>query len=81
MAGTRARLNLATIKTKREAPAPTAPIERDDAARRGQTLRLKPAAWTQLKILAAERGKTSHELLIEAVNLLFDQYGKPTIAG
>jgi hypothetical protein len=81
MAGTRARLNLAAMKTKRGAPEPVAALERDDVARRGQTLRLKPAAWTQLKILAAEQGRTSHELLIEAVNLLFDQYGKPTIAG
>jgi hypothetical protein len=81
MAGTRARLNLAAMKTKRGAPEPAAAAERYDEARRGQTLRLKPAAWTQLKILAAEQGRTSHELLIEAVNLLFDQYGKPTIAG
>jgi hypothetical protein len=81
MAGTRGRLNLASLKAKHEAPERMAPTEREDATRRGQTLRLKPAAWTQLKILAAEQGKTSHELLIEAVNLLFDQYGKPTIAG
>ena len=80
MAGTRARLNLATIKTKRAAPEPVQAAQ-DDAVRRGQTLRLKPAAWTQLKILAAEQGQTSHDLLIEAVNLLFDHYGKPTIAG
>jgi hypothetical protein len=81
MAGTRARLNLATIKTKREAPEAVRAAQDDEVVRRGQTLRLKPAAWTQLKILAAEQGKTSHELLIEAVNLLFDHYGKPTIAG
>lgn len=80
MAGTRARLNLAAMKTKREAPVP-APAAQDEVARRGQTLRLKPTAWTQLKILAAEQGKPSHDLLIEAVNLLFDHYGKPTIAG
>jgi hypothetical protein len=81
MAGTRARLNLAAIKAQREQPHPAAAAVARDEARRGQTLRLKPTAWTQLKILAAEQGKTSHDLLIEAVNLLFDQYGKPTIAG
>ena len=79
MAGTRARLNLDAMKT-RSAPPPAAAGNGDDP-RRGQTLRLKPAAWTQLKILAAEQQKPSHDLLIEAVNLLFDHYGKPTIAG
>jgi hypothetical protein len=80
MAGSRARLNLAAMKTTRATPEP-AEAASGEGVRRGQTLRLKPAAWTQLKILAAEQGKTSHELLIEAVNLLFDHYGKPTIAG
>ena len=78
MAGTRARLNFNTLNP-RATPQPAAAPKGD--GRRGQTLRLKPAAWTQLKILAAEQGKTSHQLLIEAVNLLFDQYDKPTIAG
>jgi hypothetical protein len=79
MAGTRAVLKLDELAARRGPPAPS-PTNRDDA-RRGQTLRLKSIAWTQLKILAAEQGKPSHELLIEAVNLLFDHYGKPTIAG
>jgi Antitoxin-like ribbon-helix-helix len=79
MAGTRAALKLDDMAARRGPPS-TAPTAGDDA-RRGQTLRLKPAAWTQLKILAAEQGKPSHDLLIEAVNLLFDHYGKPPIAG
>lgn len=49
--------------------------------RRGQTLRLEPEAWRQLKLLAIDEGKTSHDLLVEAVNLLFDRYNRPTIAG
>ena len=32
-------------------------------------------------MLAIAEGKTSHDLLIEAVNLLFDHYNRPTIAG
>ncbi len=79
MARTRAALTLADMAARREPPALVA--ANGDEARRGQTLRLKPAAWTQLKMLAVEQGKPSHELLIEAVNLLFDHYGKPTIAG
>lgn len=79
MAGTRPALKLDNIAARRGPPA-VAPTNGEDG-RRGQTLRLKPAAWTQLKILAAEQRKPSHDLLIEAVNMLFDHYGKPTIAG
>ena len=53
---------------------------KDVRGRRGQTLRLEPEAWRQLKMLAIEEGRTSHDLLIEAVNLLFDHYNRPTIA-
>ncbi len=80
MAGTRARAALKLDDLTARRGPPPAPTNGEDA-RRGQTLRLKPAAWAQLKILAIEQGKPSHELLIEAVNLLFDRYGKPTIAG
>jgi hypothetical protein len=79
MAGTRAALKLDDLTARRGPPTPSQANGRD--TRRGQTLRLKPAAWQQLKILAIEQGKPSHDLLIEAVNLLFDHYGKPTIAG
>ena len=79
MVGTRAALKLDDLTARRGA-AP-APATNGDDTRRGQTLRLKTAAWSQLKILAIEQGKPSHDLLIEAVNLLFYHYGKPTIAG
>jgi hypothetical protein len=77
----RATLKLDDLAARRGAPAPAPVPANGDDTRRGQTLRLRPAAWAQLKILAVEQGKPSHELLIEAVNLLFDRYGKPTIAG
>ena len=77
---TRAPLKLDDLAARRGAPAPP-PAPNSDDVRRGQTLRLRPAAWTQLKILAVEQGKPSHELLIEAVNLLFERYDKPPIAG
>lgn len=59
--------------------APAAANNGDDK-RRGQTLRLMPEAWRQLKMLALERGIASHALLIEAVNDLFQKNGKPPIA-
>jgi hypothetical protein len=87
----RARLNLDDLTVTRAAPAHAAPAAAEPApgrltggpkdARRGQTLRLEPEAWQQLKMLAIAEGKTSHDLLIEAVNLLFDHYNRPTIAG
>lgn len=48
--------------------------------RKGQTLRLTRDAWKQLKLLAIERDRTAHDLLIEAVNDLFRKHGKPPIA-
>lgn len=56
----------------------TAPTAKEKP--RGQTLRLTPEAWRQLKLLAVERAIPSHALLIEAVNDLFQKHGKPPIA-
>jgi len=86
MAAARARLNLNAMKATHTPPSPPAASRPEGAPstngeRRGQTLRLKPAAWQQLKILAIEQQRPSHDLLIEAVNLLFEHYDKPTIAG
>ena len=66
-----------------EQPAPVRLVRGSKGARkrRGQILRLEPEAWKQLKVLAIDQEKTSHDLLIEAVNLLFDHYNRPTIAG
>ena len=83
MARPRAALTLNDMTATRGSPAPP-PAQvavKDSRARRGQTLRLEPEAWRQLKMLAITEGKTSHDLLIEAVNLLFDHYNRPTIAG
>ena len=83
MARPRAALTLTDLTAKRDAtaaPAAQRPVK-DARARRGQTLRLEPEAWRQLKLLALDQGRTSHDLLIEAVNLLFDHYNRPTIAG
>jgi hypothetical protein len=57
---------------------PETPPEKEKP--RGQTLRLNPRAWAQLKLLAVESATSSHDLLIEAVNDLFQKRGKPPIA-
>jgi hypothetical protein len=85
----RAALTLDDLAATRGSPAAAEPAPgrlirgSKDASRerRGQTLRLEPEAWKQLKMLAIAESKTSHDLLIEAVNLLFDHYNRPTIAG
>ena len=48
--------------------------------RKGQTLRLNPAAWRELKYMAADRECTAHTLLIEAVNDLLVKHGRPPVA-
>ena len=61
--------------------APTkAPENQSPDPRRGQTLRLTVPAWQALKRLAIDEQKTSHDLLIEAVNLLFSDRGLPPLA-
>jgi hypothetical protein len=94
MARARAPLTLDVLAATRGVPARASPkggqgvadkgrrtAGGEDRSRRGQTLRLEPEAWRQLKMLAIEQGTTSHDLLIQAVNLLFDHYNRPTIAG
>lgn len=86
----RAPLNLDAMKAKKpgadqapEAAAPKAAKSKaaDDAGRRiGLTVRLSPAAWKQLKTLALDEERHAHELLIDALNNLFTEKGKPPIA-
>ena len=39
-----------------------------------------PEVRAQLKILAAEQGRTMEDMMAEALNMLFATYGKPEIA-
>ena len=79
---TRATLTLTDPRANKVAPAPVvAAPGKGERKRRGQTLRLEPEARRQLKQLGLDQDKPVHDLLIEAVNLLFDHYNRPTIAG
>jgi hypothetical protein len=73
------RASLSSFTTEKPGTAPPAETAPEEG-KRGQTLRLSPEAWRQLKLLALERTTTSHALLIEAVNALFQKHGKPPIA-
>ena len=80
------RGSLAEFTTDKEgsAEAQAAPAagnkQGDKAKRRGQTLRLTPAAWRQLKLLTIEQERTAHDLLLEAVGDLFVKYDKPPLS-
>lgn len=45
-----------------------------------KSLQMTPEAIRELAILQAEIGKKQHELLAEALNLLFKKYDKPQLA-
>lgn len=72
----KAKKPAAVIAQTPEAAAPAGAADE----RKGQTLRLKPEAWRQLKILAMDEGKTSHDLVLEGINLLFQSRQLPPIA-
>jgi hypothetical protein len=62
-------------------PEPARPGARPD--RRGRVAMpfwATEAARKQLRLLAAERDTTQQDLMTEALNLVFKQYGKPPIA-
>lgn len=77
----RAPLTLDALVTPKPGTATPArrPANKAADGRRGQTLRLDPEAWKQLKKLAVDEESTSHALIIEALNLLFRDRGLPPI--
>ena len=77
----RPQMKLDTLKAAKPAnPSKVLPGAVGDDKRRGQTLRLTVDAWKQLKRLAVDEEKTAHELLLEAVNRLFQDRGLPPVA-
>jgi hypothetical protein len=65
-------------------PAPEAETQPAPRRKRSESVLLpfavNPAARKQLKIMAAELGRTQQDLTIEALNMLFKHYGKKQIA-
>ena len=67
------RGSLAAFTSQKEASAedqsaPAGPKQQSEKQkRRGQTLRLTPTAWRQLKLMTIEQERTAHDLLLEAV--------------
>ena len=67
-------------KSPRTKSKPTPPPEPEEPVTKGMTLRLNLDAWKQLKSLAIDQGRTSHALLIDALNAYFKDNGKKPVA-
>ena len=83
-----ARSSLAdALKPRQPAPAPAAAAPETHAhlapSRRGRkavTMYLDPAAHRQLRMLGLETDRSGQDLLVEALNDLFQKHGKARIA-
>jgi predicted GNAT superfamily acetyltransferase len=70
------------VKPKAEAPTPADAADKPGgrAGTRMLGFHVPEPVQRQFKVLAAEQGKTVHDLLREAVNDLFRKHGKSPIA-
>lgn len=66
-----------------EPPAPAQSAPPSQPSRAGKvaiTVHFEEPVRRQLKVLASEHGRLVEDMVAEALNLLFVQYGKPEIA-
>jgi hypothetical protein len=81
-AASKPRTTCPACSTRRETD--TAPARRTAQPSRAGTKAITghypPAVRYQLKLLAAEQGRTMEDMLAEGLNLLFAAYNKPEIA-
>ena len=76
---TRKPKSLADTMTKKAAAVPPEP-PRPANDTRTLTLRLPPVVHDQLREIAYTSRRSQHSLLMEGLNLLFEQHGKPPLA-
>ncbi len=67
-----------TLVSQSETPARRREASRE--GKRGKLVYLTEAAEKQLTFIGAEHDKTQQALMVEAVNLLFERYGRDQIA-
>jgi hypothetical protein len=78
---TRKPTSLSAVMAKKSAAATTEPSPSDGGGTiRTLTLRLKPIVHDQLREMAFTARRSQHDLLMEALNDLFQKHGKPPIA-
>ena len=83
------RPNLSTVAKQfdKRAQAKPEPLQATQAdrppARQGRkaiTVWVEPEAWQQIRLLGFEQDKSVQTLMVEAINLLLSEQGKPPIA-
>jgi hypothetical protein len=77
---TRKPKSLADAMTKKAAAAAPEPAAHAGGDTRTLTLRLPPIVHDQLREIAYTSRRSQHSLLMEGLNLLFEQHGKPPLA-
>ena len=70
----------ATTPVSEPPPVPTRRREASREGKRGKLVYLTEAAEKQLSFIGVEHDKTQQALMVEAVNLLFERYGRDQIA-
>lgn len=70
----------AAAPTSSDLPAKPTRIAASREGKRGKLVYLTQAAEKQLTFIGAEHDKTQQALMVEAVNLLFERYGRDQIA-
>ena len=77
---TRKPKSLADAMTKKAAAAAPEPAAAAGGDTRTLTLRLPPVVHDQLREIAYTSRRSQHSLLMEGLNLLFEQHDKPPLA-
>jgi Antitoxin-like ribbon-helix-helix len=77
---TRKPKSLADAMTKKAAAAVPKPSAAASGDTRTLTLRLPSVVHDQLREIAYTSRRSQHSLLMEGLNLLFEQHGKPPLA-
>ncbi len=79
-----ARFDLSTAKARKpelvDVSAPAAAPKDGPAEIKHMTVRLNATAWRTIRALAVELDTTSHSLLLEGLNAMFQKHGKPPVA-
>ena len=76
-----ARFDLSAAKARKPTQAAeAAPASKDDPAIKHMTVRLSPVAWRAIRQLAVELDTSSHSIILEGLNAMFEKHGKLPVA-
>lgn len=77
-----AKFDLSTAKARKpELVELSAPAPKDGPVDvKHMTVRLNPTAWRTIRQLAVELDTSSHSIILEGLNAMFEKHGKPPVA-